>query len=124
MLLLAPMAAGLIRMAISRTREFSADASSARTLGNAQPMIDALAKLDSIGRQIPLDASPSMSHLYITQPFSGRSLSRLFSTHPPLRNGLRRCAECQSTADQCDGIGPYESRTLQVRITSRKKMQF
>jgi hypothetical protein len=83
MLLLAPMAAGLIRMAISRTREFSADATSARTLGNAQPMIDALAKLDSIGRQIPLDVSPSMSHLYIMQPFSGRSLSRLFSTHPP-----------------------------------------
>jgi heat shock protein HtpX len=83
MLLLAPMAAGLIRMAISRTREFSADATSARTLGNAQPMIDALAKLDSIGRQIPLDASPSMSHLYIMQTFSGGSLSRLFSTHPP-----------------------------------------
>jgi heat shock protein HtpX len=83
MLLLAPMAAGLIRMAISRTREFSADATSARTLGNAQPMIDALAKLDAIGRQIPLDASPSMSHLYIMQPFSGRSLSKLFSTHPP-----------------------------------------
>jgi heat shock protein HtpX len=83
MLLLAPMAAGLIRMAISRTREFSADATSARTLGNAQPMIDALAKLDSIGRQIPLDASLSMSHLYIMQPFSGRSLSKLFSTHPP-----------------------------------------
>jgi heat shock protein HtpX len=83
MLLLAPMAAGVIRMSISRTREFSADATSARTLGNAQPMIDALAKLDSIGRKIPLDASPSMSHLYIMQPFSGGSLSRLFSTHPP-----------------------------------------
>jgi heat shock protein HtpX len=84
MLLLAPMAAGLIRMAISRTREFSADATSARTLGDAKPMIDALAKLDSIGRQIPLDAAPSMSHMYIMQPFSGRSLfSRLFSTHPP-----------------------------------------
>jgi heat shock protein HtpX len=83
MLLLAPMAAGLIRMAISRTREFSADATPARTLGNAQPMINALAKLDSIGRQIPPDAPPSMSHLYIMQPFSGRSLSKLFSTHPP-----------------------------------------
>jgi hypothetical protein len=45
-------------------------------------MIDARAKLDSIGRQIPIDASPSMSHLYIMQPFSGRSLSKLFSTHP------------------------------------------
>jgi len=83
MVLLAPIAAGLIRMAISRTREFSADATSARTLGNAQPMIHALLKLDSIGRQIPLEASPSMSHLYIMKPFSGGSLfSRMFSTHP------------------------------------------
>jgi heat shock protein HtpX len=95
MLLLAPMAAGLIHMAISRTREFSADATSARTLGNAQPMIDALAKLDSIGRQIPLDGSLSMSHLYIIRrspadPSPGCSPLILL-----LRNGLRRCAECQ-----------------------------
>jgi len=84
MLLLAPMAAGLIRMAISRTREFSADATSARTLGTPQPMIDALAKLDSAARRIPLDASPAMSHMYIMQPFAGGLLSRLFSTHPPV----------------------------------------
>src|SRR5215471_8736245 len=82
MILLAPMAAGLIRMAISRTREFSADATSARTLGTAEPMINALEKLDSVGKQIPLQASPSMSHMYIMQPFSGTVLFRLFSTHP------------------------------------------
>src|SRR5580700_1808866 len=56
MIVLAPLAAVLIRMAISRTREFSADATSARTLGTAQPMINALEKLDSVGRQIPLQA--------------------------------------------------------------------
>jgi heat shock protein HtpX len=83
MVFLAPLAAGLIRMAVSRTREFSADATSARTLGNAEPMISALAKLDSIGRQIPLHAAPSMSHLYIMKPFSGGGLFQLFSTHPP-----------------------------------------
>jgi heat shock protein HtpX len=83
MIFLAPMAAGLIRMAISRTREFSADATSARTLGTAQPMINALAKLDSIGRKVPLEASPSMSHMYIMKPFSAAGFSRLFSTHPP-----------------------------------------
>ena len=83
MILLAPMAAGLIRMAISRTREFSADATSARTLGTAQPMISALEKLDSVGKQIPLEASPSMSHMYIMKPFSGTSFLKLFSTHPP-----------------------------------------
>jgi heat shock protein HtpX len=82
MIVLAPLAAVLIRMAISRTREFSADATSARTLGTAQPMINALEKLDSVGRQIPLQASPSMSHMYIVQPFSGTALFKLFSTHP------------------------------------------
>ena len=83
MIFLAPMAAGLIRVAISRTREFSADATSARTLGTAQPMITALEKLDSVGKQIPLEASPSMSHMYIMKPFSGTSFLKLFSTHPP-----------------------------------------
>jgi heat shock protein HtpX len=82
MIFLAPMAAGLIRMAISRTREFSADATSAHILGTAQPMISALEKLDSVGKQIPLQVSPSMSHMYIMQPFSGTALLKLFSTHP------------------------------------------
>lgn len=82
MVVLAPLAAGLIQMAVSRTREFSADATSAGTLGDAEPMISALAKLDSIGRQVPLQVSPSMSHMYIMQPFSGDVLFRLFSTHP------------------------------------------
>ena len=82
MIFLAPIAAGLIRMAISRTRELSADATSARTLGTADPMIRALEKLDSVGKQIPLEASPSMSHMYIMQPFSGNVLFKLFSTHP------------------------------------------
>jgi len=90
MILLAPMAAGLIRMAISRTREFSADATSARTLGTAEPMIKALEKLDSVGRQIPLEASPSMSHMYIIRPFSGGALSRWFSTHPPTEKRIAR----------------------------------
>jgi heat shock protein HtpX len=83
MIFLAPLAAALIRMAISRTREFSADATSAKTLGTAQPMINALVTLDSVGKQIPLDASPSMSHMYIMKPFSGGNFLKLFSTHPP-----------------------------------------
>ena len=83
MIILAPLAAGLIQMAISRTREFSADAESAKALGTPQPMISALVTLDSVGKQIPLDASPSMSHMYIMKPFSGGSFLRLFSTHPP-----------------------------------------
>jgi heat shock protein HtpX len=83
MIFLAPLAAALIRMAISRTREYAADATSARALSTAQPMISALQKLDSAARQIPLQASPAMSHMYIMQPFSAQSFTKLFSTHPP-----------------------------------------
>ena len=100
MIFLAPMAAGLIRMAISRTREFSADATSARTLGTAQPMISALEKLDSVGRQIPLQTSPSMSHMYIMQPFSGTALLKLFSTHPTTE---KRIAALRAMAKAADG---------------------
>lgn len=78
----------LIRMAISHTREFSADAVSARALGTAQPMIDALVRLDSIGKQIPLEAPPSMSHMYIMQPFTGPGFLTLSSTHPPLQKRI------------------------------------
>jgi heat shock protein HtpX len=99
MLFLAPMAAGLIRMAVSRTREFSADATSARTLADAEPMISALAKLDSIGRQVPLQASPSMSHMYIMKPFSGGGFSRLFSTHPPTEERIAALRRLQSTIE-------------------------
>jgi Zn-dependent protease with chaperone function len=91
-LLLAAMAAALIRMAISRTREFSADATSAHTLGTPQPMIEALAKLDSAARRIPLDASPAMSHMYIIQPFAGGLFLRLFSTGALRRVQLDRQA--------------------------------
>jgi heat shock protein HtpX len=82
MIVLAPIAAVLIRMAVSRTREFSADATSARTLGTAQPMIHALEQLEYVGKQIPLQTSPSMSHMYIMKPFSAMNLGNLFSTHP------------------------------------------
>jgi len=88
MVFLAPLAAGLIRMAISRTREFGADAASAKALGTPQPMINALVTLDSVGKQIPLDASPSMSHMYIMKPFSGVNFLKLFSTHPPTEDRI------------------------------------
>jgi heat shock protein HtpX len=99
MLFLAPMAAGLIRMAVSRTREFSADATSARTLADAEPMISALAKLDSIGEQVPLQASPSMSHMYIMKPFSRGGFSRLFSTHPPTEERIAALRRLQGTIE-------------------------
>jgi heat shock protein HtpX len=95
MLFLAPLAAMLIRMAVSRTREFSADATSARTLADAEPMIRALTKLDTVGRQIPLQVSPSMSHMYIMKPFSGGGLGKLFSTHPPTQERIAALRKLQ-----------------------------
>ena len=90
MMLLAPIAAGLIQMAISRTREFSADAASAQYTGNPDELVSALRKLEAYSKRIPMDVSPSMSHMYIIQPLSGESLARLFSTHPPTEERIAR----------------------------------
>ena len=82
MLILAPIAALLIQMAISRTREYDADAASAKYTGNPDELISALQNLEGYSRRIPMDATPSTAHLFIIQPFSGQSLMKLFSTHP------------------------------------------
>lgn len=82
MLILAPLAAGLIQMAISRSREFSADEASAKYTGNPDYLIGGLRKLESWSKQIPMDASPATQHLFIIKPFSGAWLGNLFSTHP------------------------------------------
>ncbi|MGO9240292.1 MAG: M48 family metalloprotease [Bryobacteraceae bacterium] len=90
MMLLAPLAAALIQMSISRTREFSADAASAEYTGNPDELVSALRKLETYSQRIPMDVSPSMSHMYIVKPFSGASLARLFSTHPPTEERIAR----------------------------------
>lgn len=83
MLILAPIAAMLIQMAISRTREYAADATSAQVTGNPNELISALQKLEGWSKRIPMDASPATAHMFIIKPFSGSTLLRLFSTHPP-----------------------------------------
>jgi heat shock protein HtpX len=83
MMILAPIAAMLIQMAISRSREFAADAGAARITGNPYALADALKKIDAIARRAPLDANPATAHMFIIKPFSGRGLMSLFSTHPP-----------------------------------------
>lgn len=83
MLILAPLAAGLIQMAISRTREFGADATAAKYTGNPGGLASALRKLESWSKQIPMHSTPAMSHMYIVRPSFGEAMSRLFSTHPP-----------------------------------------
>jgi heat shock protein HtpX len=83
MMILAPIAAMLIQMAISRSREFAADAGAARITGNPYSLADALRKIDAIARRAPLDANPATAHMFIIKPFSGQGLMSLFSTHPP-----------------------------------------
>ena len=90
MMILAPLAAGLIQMAISRTREFSADAASAQYTGDPGKLISALRKLEAGSQRIPMDAPQSMSHMYIIKPLTGASMSRLFSTHPSTEERIAR----------------------------------
>jgi heat shock protein HtpX len=90
MLILAPVAAALIQMAISRSREFSADAASAKYTGHPDGLISALRKLESASRRIPMQADPATAHMFIIEPFTGRSLMNLFSTHPSTEQRIAR----------------------------------
>src|SRR5580692_10360062 len=90
MMILAPIAAGLIQMAISRSREYDADAASAKYVGSPYPLINGLQKLDNWSKRIPMDATPSTAHMFIIQPFTGESLMRLFSTHPSTEDRIAR----------------------------------
>ena len=84
MMIVAPIAAMLIQMAISRSREYAADAGGARIAGNPGYLANALKKLHSASQQIPLKAEPATAHMFIVNPLSGGRMARLFSTHPPL----------------------------------------
>ncbi len=90
MILLAPLAAMLIQMAISRSREYDADAASAKYTGTPYELISGLRKLDTWSKRIPMDASPATQHLFIVKPFTGRSLMNLFSTHPSTEDRIAR----------------------------------
>ncbi len=90
MMILAPIAAMLIQMAISRTREYSADAASAKYTGDPNGLIAALQKLESYSKRIPMDAAPATAHMFIIKPFSGEAMMRLFSTHPRTEDRIAR----------------------------------
>jgi heat shock protein HtpX len=83
MMILGPIAAMVIQMAISRTREFAADATAAEYCGTPDGLISGLKKLESWSQRIPMDASPATAHMFIIKPFSASALTKLFSTHPP-----------------------------------------
>ncbi len=90
MMIVAPIAAMLIQMAISRSREYAADSGGARIAGNPRYLASALKKLHMASRQIPLQAQPATAHMFIVNPLSGGGVSRLFSTHPPIEERIAR----------------------------------
>jgi len=90
MLLLAPVAAMLIQLAVSRSREYQADETGAHLTGNPYALASALAKLDAYSKRVPLAATPSTAHLFIIAPFLGMSLGSLFATHPPTAKRIER----------------------------------
>jgi heat shock protein HtpX len=91
MFFLAPLAATLIQLAVSRSREYEADATGAHTTGNPYALASALEKLEAYSRRLPLQASPSTAHLFIVAPLiSGASFASLFSTHPPMAKRIER----------------------------------
>lgn len=91
MLILAPIAAMLIQLAVSRSREYEADATGAHITGNPYALASALEKLDAYSKRLPMAASPTNAHLFIVAPvISARDLANLFSTHPPIPSRIER----------------------------------
>jgi heat shock protein HtpX len=97
MMILAPIAAMLIQMAISRSREYAADAGGAKIAGSPLGLVSALRKIEAGSRAVPLDASPATAHMFIVKPFSMQGLMGLFSSHPPTE---RRIAALMQLARQ------------------------
>ncbi len=95
-LILAPIAAMLIQMAISRSREFQADATGARVSREPEALVSALRKISEYSERIPLPANPATAHLFIVNPLRGVSLQNLFSTHPPLEQRIARLEQIAS----------------------------
>jgi len=88
-LILAPLAAVVIQMWISRTREYAADAGGAQIAGNPYGLVEALKKIDAVSKRVPLDANPATAHMFIIKPFAGAGLMSLFSSHPPTEDRIR-----------------------------------
>lgn len=95
MAILAPVAAMLIQMAISRSREYLADDGGARVSGKPWALASALEKLQAASRAIPMNANPSTAHIFTVSPLSGRSFASLFSTHPPIEERIARLRSMQ-----------------------------
>ncbi len=95
LVLLAPLAAGMIQLAISRSREYGADETGARIVGNPEALASALEKLEMASSGRPLQVNPAVAHMFIVNPLKGVNFSGLFSTHPPLEDRIRRLRSMQ-----------------------------
>jgi heat shock protein HtpX len=92
LMILAPLAAGLLQMALTRSREYEADRSGARLLGDGEPLARALSKLEAGAKQIPMNVSPAQASMYIINPLTGRKVqfANLWTTHPPTADRIAR----------------------------------
>jgi len=97
MAILAPIAAVIIQMAVSRSREYQADQTGAKISGNPDSLASALEKLALASKRVPMAASQATSHMFIVRPFTGRSMLNLFSTHPPVEKRVERLREMKRT---------------------------
>jgi heat shock protein HtpX len=96
MSIIAPLAAMVVQMAVSRSREYLADSTGAQLAGSSRGLADALEKLGAYSRQLPMQANPSTAHMFIVNPLAGGSLMSLFSTHPPIEKRVARLRGTQS----------------------------
>jgi heat shock protein HtpX len=97
--ILAPLAAGLIQLALSRSREYQADASGAHLIGEGEPLARALQKIEAYAKRVPMDVNPAEATAYIINPLTGRhvNFARLFSSHPPTEDRVARLREYDRT---------------------------
>lgn len=103
--ILAPIAAMLIQMAISRSREYHADETGAAFVGHPRGLAKALEKLGAYSKRIPMQASPNTAHMFIVNPLSARGIAHLFSTHPPLEDRIARLLGGRPASFPDDGTG-------------------
>jgi heat shock protein HtpX len=96
--IIAPVAATLIQMAISRSREYDADAGAAKVSGKPEALAGALAKLSISAKRRPMDANPSTAHMFIVNPLSGGAIMNLFSTHPPPEKRIERLMKMKGSS--------------------------
>jgi heat shock protein HtpX len=98
MMVIGPLAAALLQLGVSRQREYLADATAARMLGEGRPLAEALQTLERGRQTLPMQVNPATETLYIVNPFSGKGMTALFSTHPPIEDRIRRLREYDSRA--------------------------